>query len=188
MYTHRMASGAGAGSPTAPAWWRDTARLGVGAVSTIVFVVLMVCGASRSVEASTITLRDGSTISGEIVSLSDGVYTIRSATLGTLTVKQADVRTLTDQAATPMPAQLDALRERIATDPATMSAIAALADDPDVQAILGAPEVRAALQDGNLDALLSNPKIARLAADPRVRSITEKFTAGAPAAAGGSSH
>jgi hypothetical protein len=166
---------------------REAVLRRVRTVSAGLLVLGVLCGTWWSAAASTITLRDGSSISGEVVSLHDGVYTIQSPALGTVTVKQADVRTLAEPAAASVPAQLDALREHLAADPATMDAITALASDPDVQAILGDPQVRAALQDGNLDALLSNPNIARLAADPRIRGITEKFMVGVPAA-GGSSH
>jgi hypothetical protein len=146
-------------------------------------------GAVQLVQAATLTLRDGSTISGEVLSLRDGVYTVRSATLGTVTVKQADVRTLSEESVVaPAPGQVDALQARLAADPGTVQAITALSEDPDVQAILNDPDLLAALQKGNLDALLSSPKIARLAADPRVQDITRKFSSGSAAPAGEPSH
>jgi hypothetical protein len=136
------------------------------------FVSLL--GALQCADGSTLTLRDGTIVSGEIVSLNDGAYVVKSAALGTLTIKQADVATVTEQPTAPAAADLHALQEQMAADPATVSAVAALQDDPDVQAILSDPALLAALRDGNLEALLSNPKIARLASDPRVQDITKK--------------
>jgi hypothetical protein len=141
-------------------------------------IVLFASSAAHAAEPSTLTLRDGSTITGEVVSLSDGVYTVRSATLGTITVKAADVRSMSNDTAAPAPApaQLDGLQERIVSDPDTMNAISALRDDPELKAMLDDPELQSALQSGNLDALLSNPKLAHFAADPRVQEITKKVS------------
>jgi len=152
--------------------------------SAALAAVLVLVGLAPRADAATITLRDGSTISGEVVSLSNGVYTIRSATLGTVTVRQDDVRSLTEQPSAPRAAQLDSVREHIAADPAAMDAITALAADPDIQAILNDPDLLAALRDGNLEALLSNPKVARLAADPRMQSITNRIAGGLATGAG----
>lgn len=153
--------------------------LAIGVVLPGLLIVLFASNAVHAVEPSTLTLRDGSTITGEVVSLSDGVYTVRSATLGTIAVKAADVVTLTNAAAAapaPAPAPLDGLQERIASDPDTMNAISALRDDPELKAMLDDPELQSALQSGNLDALLANPKLARFAADPRVQEITKKVS------------
>ncbi|HXQ24247.1 MAG TPA: hypothetical protein VN812_21375 [Candidatus Acidoferrales bacterium] len=152
--------------------------LAIGVVLPGLLIVLFASNAVHAVEPSTLTLRDGSSITGEVVSLSDGVYTVRSATLGTVTVKAADVRSLTNEATAtgPAPAQLDGLQERIASDPDTMNAINTLRDDPELKAMLDDPELQSALQSGNLDALLSNPKLARFAADPRVQEITKKVS------------
>jgi hypothetical protein len=144
------------------------------ALSSILFV-LLASGPLRAATPSTITLRDGSTITGEVVSLSDGVYTIKSATLGRITVKESDVRSLTKDAAAPDPGQMGAMQERMTSDPDTMNALTALKDDPELKAVLDDPEVLSALQSGNFDALLSNPKLAHLADDPKVQEITKKL-------------
>jgi len=130
---------------------------------------------ARGDDPSTITLRDGSTITGEIVSLKEGVYSIRSTTLGMLTVKAADVRSMRNDSAAQPPDQLGPIQEQLTSDPDTMSAVSGLKDAPELQAVLDDPEVMSALQSGNIEALLSNPNIARLATDPRVQEITKKL-------------
>lgn len=132
--------------------------------------------AAQCAEPSTIKLRDGSQISGEIVSLRDGVYTITSSTLGTLTVQQAEVSSVTTGTAGPPAPQLDALTQQLTADPDAMRVIVELMDAPDVQAVLDDPDIRTALQSGNLDALLSNPKLLHLAADPRFQDIARKIS------------
>lgn len=126
--------------------------------------------------SSTIALRDGSSITGEIVGLRDGVYTIRSAALGTLTIEQSQVATVTNGSpAAPAANQLDAIQQQLTADPDTMRAIMELMEAPEVRATLDDPDVRTALEHGNLDALLSNPRVIGLAADPRFQSITGKL-------------
>ena len=48
----------------------------------------------NAAEVREIELTDGSVITGEIVSLSGGVYTIRSAAIGTVQVEESKVRTI----------------------------------------------------------------------------------------------
>lgn len=141
----------------------------------VVLVVTFVALSALPARASTLTLRDGSTITGEIVAVNDGVYTVRSPTLGTLAIKQSDVGSLTNDAPKQVPAELNALEERIAADPDAMSSITVLQDDPALQAILGDADVVKALQTGNFEALLSNPKLQHLATDPRIQALTEKL-------------
>jgi hypothetical protein len=152
-----------------------TLKLGIRRALPSLLFVLFVSSPLHAAAPSTITLRDGSAITGEVVSLNDGVYTIKSATLGTITVKESDVRSLTKGAAAPDPGQMGALQERMTSDPDTMSTLTALQDDPELKAVLNDPEVLNALQSGNVDALLSNPKVAHLADDPKVQEITKKL-------------
>jgi hypothetical protein len=158
--------------------WRPIIRaLGARVAVPGLCILLCASSAAHAAEASTLTLRDGSSITGEVVSLSDGVYTVRSVTLGTIAVKASDVRSLTNDAAAqaPAPAQPEGLQERLASDPDTMDAIAALQDDPELKAVLDDPELLNALRSGNLEALMSNPKVAHLAADPKIQEITNKL-------------
>lgn len=160
----------------------NPSRLRLRLVLPGLLAVLTALSTASAAGPSTVTLRDGSTITGEVVSLEAGLYTIRSATLGTLTLRQADVQSIADAAAPPpapalsAPAQLDAVQERIAADPALMQDITALQDVPEIQALLEDPEVMNAIRDGNLEALVGNPKLARLAADPRVQAIVRKLS------------
>jgi hypothetical protein len=141
-----------------------------------VFAILSASSRASGGEVRTITLRDGSTIAGEVVSLSGGVYTFQSATMGTITVRESDVRSITTTANTQAPAQLDAVQTRIAADPEAVQAITALQNDPEVQAVIADPEVQRALQSGDVEALLANPKFTRFAADPKIEELAKKLS------------
>ena len=141
----------------------------------------LLCAVSAA-DAATILLRDGSRIQGEVLTLSGGVYSIRSATLGTVTVPQADVQSISEADAPAAPAAAAAgapsaqeLQQRIASDPALMAEVNGLQNNPDVQSILNDPEIMNALRSGNLQVIMGNPKLARLASDPAVQSLIGKL-------------
>ena len=71
--------------------------------------------------------------------------------------------------------QIEALQDRINSDPQMSDTIDALQSDPEVQSILEDPEVARALESGNTDALLANPKIQGLANHPKIQEITKKL-------------
>jgi len=71
--------------------------------------------------------------------------------------------------------QLEALQERIESQPETMEAIRALQSDPAFQEVLSDPEITRALAAGDLFALLANPKISALGTNPTVQEITKKL-------------
>lgn len=174
VYTRLMASDSSQSSPTE---LRRRARIfrPWALLTTAALIALSLARPAVAAEASTITLRDGSAITAEILSLNDGVYTVRSQTLGTVTLRQEDVRSVSSEAAAQAPSQLDAIEQRMTSDPETMSTISALQDSPEMKALLEDPEVLDALKSGNIQGLLSNPKLARLAADPRIQEITKKY-------------
>jgi len=69
---------------------------------------------------------------------------------------------------------VQALQQRIVSDPEMAASIQALRDDPQVQAVLSDPAITAALARGDLAALLNDPKIRDLADDPAVQSLTRQ--------------
>ena len=145
----------------------------------------LVCCAVSS--AATIELRDGTVIQGEVKSLQDGVYTIETASVGTLHVRAQDVRSI-DQGGKPSSASgasrtdhgpavaddaLDAVKSQIAADPKLLQAVLGLQDDPEVLALLADPEVAKAIAAGDYNALTSNAKVAALMNNPKVRAIID---------------
>ncbi|HSP96723.1 MAG TPA: hypothetical protein VL049_05700 [Candidatus Dormibacteraeota bacterium] len=69
---------------------------------------------------------------------------------------------------------VQALQQRIVSDPEMAASIQALRDDPQVQAVLTDPGITAALSRGDMAALLNDPKIRDLADDPAVQNITRQ--------------
>ncbi|MFC1531849.1 hypothetical protein ACFL7M_00565 [Thermodesulfobacteriota bacterium] len=55
-------------------------------------------------EVREIKLNDGSIIKGEVLSLNDGIYTLKSASLGTLKIEESKIRSITS---------IDSIKEEI---------------------------------------------------------------------------
>ena len=87
--------------------------------------------------AASIELRDGSVVQGEVISLADGVYTVRTRTLGVVEFDQEDVVAVryggsaghisagSATAGTLDPVQTQAIAGRLMSDPAIMEMITA---------------------------------------------------------------
>ncbi len=126
-------------------------------------------------------------IQGEVKSLQDGVYTIETASVGTLHVRAEDVRSIDESGKPPsapeaaQPAKgaspgadpLDAAKSQIAADPKLLETVLALQSDPEVLAVLSDPEVMKAIAANDYAALTRNPKIVALMQNPKVREIIE---------------
>jgi hypothetical protein len=144
------------------------------------------CNNLWSSELRQIELNDGSVISGEIMAFDKGTYTIKSGTLGTLAIKDSDIRTIRSEATNPaaqssqlpnpaISSELQELQNLIMTDPEMMNSVSSLQNDPQFQAILQDPDVMNAVTAGNLNGLLANPNFTKLLEHQRVKEIAKKI-------------
>jgi len=146
------------------------------------------CSNLWSSEQHQIEFNDGSVISGEIIAFSKGTYTIKSSTLGTLEIKDSDIRIIRSSEATNPTAQssrlpnnqainseLQHLQNLIMNDPEMMNSISSLQDDPQFQAILQDPEVMNSVNSGNINGLLANPNFVKLLEHQKVKEITNQI-------------
>jgi len=158
--------------------------LSTAARSFLIASCLACCGVSS---AATVVLIDGTVIQGDVKSLQDGVYTIETASVGTLHVRAQDVRSIDEggkSAGTPAAGQpakgsspgvdaLDAAKSQIVADPKLLATVLALQNDPEVLAVLADPEVAKAIAAGDYNALMSNAKMVALMQNPKVREIID---------------
>jgi hypothetical protein len=165
-----------------------TGRLIVGRSTTLLVILLSAISApALAAELRQLTLMDGSVISGEIQSVEGGVYSIKSPSLGTITIKDSEIRKIemssgasvtgSTPRATSIPNnnQLEAVQRRLLGDDTIMNAVAALRGDPVFQDILNDPSIMEAVRAGNVHALEGNPKLLRLLDDPRMKEITKRL-------------
>ncbi|KHD04849.1 hypothetical protein PN36_00975 [Candidatus Thiomargarita nelsonii] len=146
-------------------------------ITSYFFILLMFwytgvfAGPARQIE-----LTDGSVITGEIVSFSNGIYTIKSNHLGLLKIEDSKVRSI-DSGSRDSNASfgdLQGLQNLIMSSPDMMNTIMSLQDDPDFQAALQNPEVMRAVTSGDVNALLSNPLFMKLIENPRMKEIVQE--------------
>jgi hypothetical protein len=143
---------------------------------------LIACPPAWSGDLKQIELLDGSVITGEVLSMSNGVYTIRSDSVGTVRIDSAQIRAIRAPSGGPvsqgdpaLESRVQALQQAMANDPESLGQILALQNDPDFQAALEDPDVLAALQAGDLQALLNHPKIRKLTGNPRLPELQKRL-------------
>ena len=149
------------------------------AVILVCLALAVTAAKANAAETRDIELTDGSVITGEVVSLSGGIFTIRSATLGTLRIEASKVRIIRLQgSAAPGDAggQVKSLEDKMLGDSEIMETIRSLQNDPDLQQILQDPEIMKAVQTGDFSALMSNPKFMKLLNNQAVQDINKKLT------------
>ena len=152
-----------------------------GCIVSVILVFLTLAAAATVVNAAEtreIELNDGSVITGEIVSLSGGIYTVRSSTLGTLRIEASNIRVIRLQgSAAPgdVGGQIKSLQDKMLGDKEIMDAIRALQNDPDLQKILQDPEIMKAVQTGDIVTLLRNPEFMELLNKKAIQDINKKL-------------
>jgi hypothetical protein len=149
----------------------------------MLFSVLFLAQESRAGEIRAIELKDGSVVTGEVVSLINGKYTIRSASLGTVLIEESKVRVIRPVAASAAAnsaltnnnaGDISALQNRMMNDKEIMSKIESLQNDPEFMKILEDPEVIKAVTSGDTAALMANPRFLKLMNNSTVRDIEQK--------------
>jgi len=138
-----------------------------------------------------IELTDGSTLDGEVVSFSDGKYTVNSPSLGTLRIEDSKIRNIhsTDQTtgssqkdiasldAATFQGEVQKLQPAMISDPDIMKTISGLISNPDFRALLKDPEIMNAAKSSNVKALMANEKFIKVLNDPAVKEIRQKVKA-----------
>jgi hypothetical protein len=143
-----------------------------------------------------VVLKDGSQIQGKIISYQDGIYVIRSASLGELKLADHQVQSISTMAARApvassnnaqikpmktaerslMSGSLEQIQAQIASDPSIMSSVVELQSDPEMQALLADPEVMRAIQQFDLEALSRNPRIQKLMRSQKFKEIESRVS------------
>jgi hypothetical protein len=152
-------------------------------VRTFLLSLLMtgvLAAGSAAAEIKEIELIDGSIITGEVLSLSSGVYTIRTGSLGTLKIDDAKVRAIRPQvssSSSPQAGQageVKALQDKMLSDREIMGKIELLKDDPQFMKALEDPEILNAVKSGDIASLMANPRFLQLLQNPTVQDIQQK--------------
>ncbi|MCL0046134.1 hypothetical protein M1N16_07940 [Nitrospinaceae bacterium] len=155
---------------------------------TSIFLFLWaVSSASHAGVVSQIQLLDGSVIRAEIISFSNGVYKLRSESLGTISVEEKRVQSIlpNESQISGTPAQLETadplvgqkvqgLQQKLTSDPKTMEMLLDLGNDPSMIGVLNDKDLMRAIQQGNLSTVIKNPKIQKLMKSKAVGDVIQR--------------
>ena len=138
-------------------------------------------------ESSLVELKDGSIISGEVVSFDGSTWVIDSASMGRLEIDAAKVVSIqrqTTKSAQPTAGasignqaasdQIQSMQQSIMANEQLMTMILSLQNDPEVQAILQDPDIMKAVEANDMNALLANPKFRRLMENAKIKKIARE--------------
>ena len=146
-----------------------------------------------------IELTDGSILRAEVVSMSNGVYRLRSDTLGEIEIPEPRIKAIRSPRVEAAPPQMgpepetaastavrvpptltpapsaEGLQQAFQQDPAAMQKILSLQDDPLVKSILDDADTMRAIEAGDIGILLNDPKIRALMSHPTVQDLSGKL-------------
>jgi len=131
-------------------------------------------------------LIDGSVLFGEVISFREGVYTVRSPSLGTIDINESQIRVIRVKPSesaigktvrptnTSIDKELKILEESITSDQQIMQMIISLQNDPDIQELLQDAGIMEAVRSGDISTLMSNPKFRKILENPDIQQIQRK--------------
>ncbi len=150
-------------------------------ILSLFFMLALSFGSSIAGELREIDLFEGSTIIGEVQSLSNGIYTVKSESLGVIKIEASKIRAI-HAISSPMsaesgngsPGELKSFQEKMLSDKETMSLIQTLQNDPEFNNVLEDPEIVKAVNSGDIAALQTNPRFMELLNNTTVKEIMRK--------------
>jgi hypothetical protein len=147
----------------------------------VAVILLLTARSAPAAEMREIEMSDGSVVSGEVLSLSKGIYTIKSDSLGTITIDESKVRVIRPGSASQgagtsqnSGSEVRSLQNKMMNDQEIMGMIQSLQNDPEFKKLLEDPDVMKAVSEGDIPALMANPKFTKLLNNPTVRDIQKK--------------
>ena len=144
-------------------------------------ILLLTVRSAPAAEMREIEMSDGSVVTGEVLSLSKGIYTIKSDSLGTIKIDESKVRVIRPRSASQgagafqsSGSEVQSLQNKMMNDQEIMGMIQSLQNDPDFKKLLEDPDVMKAVSAGDIPALMANPKFTKLLNNSTVQDIQKK--------------
>lgn len=153
---------------------------------SLLFFMSIFYGSVFAGEFRMIELADGSRIYGEIVSFNDGVYTLKSDSLGIIEIDESEIRVIRFKSdglksgererpeRTSIKPEISDLQRSMISDEEIMNMIFSLQNDPAIQDILNNPEIMNAVKSGDISTLLANPKVMNLLNNIHIKEIQKR--------------
>src|SRR5208283_1360443 len=139
-------------------------------ISTTLAISLFL-GTTQAGEIKEIALKDGSIITGEVVSLNNGIYIVKSDILGIIKFEESKVRSIQEKqfssntsASTnsSTAGDVQSLQQKMQNDKEVMSLIESLKDDPEFKKLMEDPTFMKAVNAGDVATLSADPRFVKL--------------------------
>ena len=147
----------------------------------LLFSLWMTPAISHAGNVNQIRLSDGSLIQAEIVSFANGVYKLRSESLGTFPLAENRIQSIKPNKSVQFKAtdplvgqQMQRLQLELMSDPQMMGLLSDLQNDPAIKSILQDKELMRAIGQGNLNKVGQDPKIQSLMNSKAVENIIKQ--------------
>jgi len=146
-------------------------------------VLSLFLGKTQAGEIKEITLKDGSIITGEVVSLNNGIYTVKSGILGIIKFEESKVRAIQEKqfsgntsASTnsSTAGDVQSLQQKMLNDKEVMNLIESLKDDPEFKKLMEDPTFMKAVNAGDVATLSADPRFVKLLNNSTVQEIQKK--------------
>ena len=153
--------------------------------TSAIFVLLFFLETIHAGEIKELILKDGSVITGEVISLSNGIYTIKSDILGVIKLEESKVRTIQEKSSTVNPSaspsssaataeEVQTLQQKMMSDKEVMSLIQSLQNDPEFKTLLEDPKIMQAVSANDIATLMADPRFTKLLNNSTVQEIQKK--------------
>ena len=124
-------------------------------------------------QASKIQLIDGSVINGEIISLSEGIYTINTPSLGQIKLEGAKVSKI--ETGNLSQSQVESYGKTLMEDPKNAAIVTELASDSQFQALAKDPQIAEAAKAGDIQAMMKSEKFKAILENPKLKETIKKL-------------
>jgi len=132
-------------------------------------------------QASKIQLTDGSVINGEIISLSEGIYTINTPSLGQIKLEGTKVSKIEtgnsaiSQAENLTQSKVESYGKTLMEDPKNAAIVTELAADHQFQELAKDPQIKEAAKAGDIQAMMKSEKFKAILENPKLKETIKKL-------------
>ena len=142
--------------------------------------------------AKVITLKDGSVIKGNVLQLTDGIYTLETDNLGKVNVAESEIVSIAaestpalqatgDTASAALKGQAQEIQTNLLSDPSIMAEIQNIMQDPEIRGVLSDPAFMNAIMSYDPKQIQQSEKTQYLLQNPKFQSLMEKIQQKLPA-------
>ena len=136
--------------------------------------------------AKVITLKDGSVIKGNVLQLTDGIYTLETDNLGKVNVAESEIVSIAaestpalqatgDTASAALKGQAQEIQTNLLSDPSIMAEIQNIMQDPEIRGVLSDPAFMNAIMSYDPKQIQQSEKTQYLLQNPKFQSLMEKI-------------